>query len=407
MIRSIAPLYAVLGWFAATGGALGAIAIRIADPVPQLPSTFGFGDAALVGFGVLGIAFATVGGLLTVKRPSNVIGWLMVVIGVGYAVGVFWAAVTFSLAADSSKADWLDVRLAAWLTVLFTSLGGAVFVIGFVFPTGRGQTPAWDRALKIAAILAPFMFITVFLIRPGPLHVFQDIENPFGFGPDFRPWLGDDVSARLASMSVVILPVVIWSLASRYRQAGLVERQQLKWFALATGVTIGTLAIATIGALLTDDPPELGLALFGFVGALIPVAIGIAILRHGLYDIDRLISRTLGYGVITVVLAAVFAASVFGLSVLLGTLADGNSLAVALSTLIVAALFGPLRRRAQAAIDRRFDRAEYDTARIATEFSDRLRDEVDLATLTTDLAATASTTLSPTKLGIWIREPSR
>jgi hypothetical protein len=320
MIRRIAPVYALVGWIAATAGAIGAVVLRIIDPAPQIASTFGFGHAALLGFGILGISFASVGALLTVRRPRNVIGWLMVAIGVGYAVGVFWAAVTFSLAARPSAAGWFDVRVAGWLTVLFTTLGGAVFALGFVFPTGRGQTPAWDRALKVAVVLAPWMFVTVFLVRPGPLHVFPTIENPFGFGLDLRPWLGDGVSERISAMSVVLLPIVLWSLASRYRDADFVERQQLKWFALATGVTIAALAIAGISASLTKDPPEIGLALFGFVGALIPVAIGIAILRHGLYDIDRLISRTVGYGLVTGVLVVVFAASVVALSAVLGSM---------------------------------------------------------------------------------------
>ena len=396
--RRLALPYAIAGWLAAVAGAGAAIALRIVDPAPQLPSTFGFGDAALVGFAVLGIAFASVGAVLVVRRPGNVIGWLMVVIGDGYAVGIFWAAVTFSLAAHPSAISWLDVRVAGWLTVLFTSLGGAVFVLGFLFPTGRGQTPAWDRAIKVAAALTPFMFISVFLIRPGPLHVFPTIDNPFGFGFDLRPWLGDEVSARVSAMAAVLLPFVIWSITSRYRSAGRVERQQLKWFALAIGVAIACLAVAGLSASLFERPPEIGLALFGFAGALVPVAIGIAILRYRLYDIDRIISRTITYGALTLVLAAVFTVVVLVVGGVLPTVtsglllsSEGETIAVALSTLVVFALFQPVRARIQRAMDRRFDRARIDAERTAQ------------AAVTKDLSSTVYEVVRPESLGLWLR----
>jgi hypothetical protein len=304
--------------------------------------------------------------------------------------------------------SWLDLRVTAWLTVLFTTIGGGVFALGFIFPTGRGHTPAWDRGLRIAAVLTPVMFVTVFLIRPGPLHTFPTIDNPFGFGPDLRPLYGDEVSARISAMAVLLLPLVAWSVASRYRLAGHHERQQLKWFGLATVLTIGTLAIAGAGAVLFDDPPEVSLALFGFVGALVPVAIGIAILRHGLYDIDRLISRTLGYGLVTGVLVALLTVSVVALSAALGSLAEGNSLAVALSTLLVAVLFGPIRGRAQAVIDRRFDRARYDAQRTVDAFAEEVRNDVDLGALRSALLRKADEAVRPVMASVWLRDgPAR
>ena len=402
--RLLAAAYAVLGALAAVAGAVGAIAIRVVDPVPQVPSTFGFGDTALAGFAILGVAFASVGAMLVVRRPGNIIGWLMVVIGDGYAIGIFWAAVTFSLSAHPSAVPWLDVPMAGWLTVLFTSIGGLVFALGFVFPTGRGQTPAWDRALKIAAILAPFMFVSVFLIRPGPLHLFPTIENPFGFGPDPRAWLGDHVSERLSAMSAILLPLVVWSIVTRYRMAGPVERQQIKWVGLATAVTVASLAVAGLSASLSDRPSEIGLVMFGFGGALIPVAIGSAILRYGLYDIDRIISRTIAYLIITGLLIAAYAAAILVLQGPLGTITGGDTVSVALSTLVVAALFQPMRGRVQRAVDRRFDRARIDAERTTAAFSERLRDEVDIATVIADLDGTVRSTLKPAALGLWLRE---
>jgi hypothetical protein len=160
-------------------------------------------------------------------------------------------------------------------------------------------------------------------------------------------------------------------------------------------------------ALIGDKPPEAGLVVFGFAGALVPVAIGIAILRYNLYDIDRLISRSLGYALVTGTLAAVFAATAIGLSALLGTLAEGQSLAVAASTLLVLALFGPLRRRAQSAIDRRFDRASYDAARTVQALTARLRDDVDIDRVEADVLGVVDQTFHPTNAGMWLRGGSR
>jgi hypothetical protein len=401
--RVVTASYAILGALAAWAGAIGAIAIRIVDPVPQLPSTFGFGDTALAGFALLGVAFASVGALLVVRRPDNIIGGLMVVIGDGYAIGIFWAAVTFSLAAHPLAVPWLSVPVAGWLTVLFTSIGGLVFALGFIFPTGRGQTPAWDRALKVAAILTPFIFVILFLIRPGALHVFPTIDNPFGFGPDPRPWLGDHVSERLSAMTVIIFPLVVWSIVARYRMDDPIERQQIKWVGLATALTIASLVVAGVGASLSDRPPEIGLVMFGFGGTLIPVAIGVAILRYHLYDIDRVISRTLGYAVITGVLAAVFVAVVLVLTAVLSRFAEGETIAIAASTLVVFSLFQPLRRRIQRAVDRRFDRARYDSERTVAAFAERLRGEVDLANVNANLATTIRTAIAPASVAVWLR----
>jgi len=402
--------YAILGCLAAIAGAVGAVALRIADPVPQLKSTFGFGDTALVGFCVLGVSFAVVGALLVVRRPGNIVGWFMVAIGVGYAVGVFWAAVTYSLAAHPSAVSWLDMRVAAWLTVVFTTIGGLVFALGFVFPTGRGQTPTWDRWLRVAAVLAIPGFVFMFVIRPGPLHVFPDIENPFGFGFDLRLLYGDQVSERISAMSVVFVPLVVWSIVARYRHGGHVERQQLKWVGLATAVAIGALAVAGFSAGSGNRPSELGLAVYGFAGALIPVAIGIAILRHGLYDIDRIISRTIAYAAITAVLAVVFVAVILAVGSI-GTVitqglvpsTQGRSAGVAISTLVVFALFQPVRGRIQRAVDRHFDRARYDGEQTVAAFAERLRSDHDLASISADVTRTADATMHPTSAAIWLR----
>jgi len=279
--------------------------------------------------------------------------------------------------------------------------------LGFIFPTGRGQTPAWDRMIRLGAVSWPLMFTILFLIRPGPLHLFPFLDNPFGFGPDLRPIFGPRMSQVLASTSAAFVPFLGLSLASRYRMADAIGRQQLKWFVLALLVAIAGIAVAAVGAVVSEQPPEAGLVMFGFTGAFVPVAIGIAILRHGLYDIDRLISRSLGYAVVTSVLAAVFAVTAIALSAVLGSLAQGESLAVAASTLLVLGLFGPLRRRAQAAIDRRFDRARYDASLTVQALTARLRDDVDIDRVQSDVLGVVEQTFHPTNAGMWLRGVSR
>jgi hypothetical protein len=172
--------------------------------------------------------------------------------------------------------------------------------------------------------------------------------------------------------------------------------------------------VAGLSASLFDDPPEIGLALFGFAGALVPVAIGIAILRHGLYDIDRIITRTLGYAVVTGVLALVFIGVVLLLLALLTWVAkgfipssQGRSIAVAISTLVVFGLFQPVRRRVQRAIDRRFDRVRYDADQMVRTFAGRLRNDIDLGAVSQEIIDTATTAVRPATVTVWLRGTGR
>ncbi len=223
MIGRVAPWFALVGSALSLVGGVGAIGLRIIDPVPLLPGEFGFSDAALVGFELLGLMFASVGALLVVRRPTNAVGWCMVLIGDGYALGGLAAVVTCSALADG-PAGAETARLAAWATVLCTTIGGAVFGLGFIFPTGRGHTPAWDRLVRLGALTWPVLFVVAFLIRPGPLHLFPMLDNPFGFGPDLRPIFGSQISQVLASSSAAFVPFLGLSLASRYRMADAIGR---------------------------------------------------------------------------------------------------------------------------------------------------------------------------------------
>jgi len=403
MIRRLAPAYAVTGLTLAIASAIGAVGLRLVDPVPMLENTFGFSDAALLGFECFGVMFAAVGGLLVVRRPWNSVGWLMVFGGVAHAGGGLGTAVTSSALADGPTGAATGA-FAAWVTLACVSLGASVFVLAVIFPTGRGHTPRWHRVARLYLFVLAVL-TALLLTQPGPLNTFPAVDNPFPIGPQWTV-AGMPLSVVVTSASVVIGPTFALAIASRYRTSDSVGRRQLKWFILPMLVTIGALTIALVTPLATDDPPEVGLALFGFGGALIAVAIGIAILRHGLYDIDRLLSRTISYGIVTGVLVATFTIAVVGLSSVLGSVAAGNSLAVALATLLVAALSGPLRRRAQATIDRRFDRARYDATITIDTLTTRLRDDVAIERVEADVVGMVERTFHPAGAALWLRPRS-
>ena len=399
-------IFAVAGLTATLVGAIAAVTLRIVDPVPAIPDRFGFSDLALVGFEVMGVAFAAVGSLLVIRRPRNAIGWCMVVIGVGYGLGGAFAAATFSIAATATPSALETARFTGWLTVILTSVGGTLFIIGFIFPTGRGHTPRWDRFVRLCAISWPIGLLAL-VFQPGPLNIFPTLENPMAFGPDLRAAMGAQFSRIVLLGMPVLVATLVWSLVSRYRLASQTERQQLKWFALAIAVSIAAVSVAGVSAIVSDDPPEVGLALFGFAGAFVPVAIGIAILRHHLYDIDRIISRTIAYAIVTGLIGAVFVALLLSLTGVLTTVAGGETVAVAVSTLAGFALFQPLRRRVQRAIDRRFDRSHYDAELTVRSFAARLRGDVDLGAVRTEIVSTASSAVRPTTASVWLRGTPR
>jgi hypothetical protein len=402
-----ARIFVALGWAASLVTGIGAIGLRIIDPAPMVEDTYGFSDVALVGFVVMGIAFASVGSLLVIRRPRNAIGWCMVVTGVGHAAGVFAAAATSSLLAIDTQSALRAAQFSAWVTGFLVTVGG-VFLVGiaFIFPTGRGQTHRWDRLVRAFPIVGPIP-VLMLVLQPGPLHIVSSIENPFGVGPDWRLVAGVQFSTVVSVAVLLFPPFMVWSLISRYRLAGSIERQQLKWFALAIAVSVGGMAVAAVGAAVSRNPPEAGLAVFGFAGALVPVAIGIAILRYRLYDIDRLISRTIAYAVVTGTLGVIFGSLLLSMTSVMAAVSGGETVAVATSTLAASALFQPVRRRVQRAVDRRFDRSRYDADLTVRAFAARLRDDLDLTAVGAEIVGTASSAVRPTTASIWLRGASR
>ena len=397
--------FATAGLGLTVAGAVGTAIVRYVSPAPFIAVGFGFGGVAMVGYLIAGLTWASIGALLVVRRPENAVGWLMVLIGVGHALPQLTVCLAFSFAAEGTVDGERRAEIAGWVTVLLNLVAILQVAIGFIFPSGRAQTSRWAQFMRIFWAFA-IVFVVVSLSQPGPLQIIPGLENPFGFGPDLR---GDRPFAPiLALMTVVIFGCLAGSMVSRYRAAGSVERHQMKWFVLASGLSAIGLGVVASEAILMSRPVDaIGLTLHVFAGALVPIAIGIAILRYRLYEIDRIISRTISYGATTAVLAAVFGLVALALGTTLGSIAEGDTIAVAGSTLFVAAMFGPLRRRAQTIVDRRFDRSGYDANLIVHAMTARLRDDVDLDRVEAHVLGVVDRTFHPTTASMWLRGASR
>jgi hypothetical protein len=278
---------------------------------------------------------------------------------------------------------------------------GVLVFTPLVFPTGRLLSARW-RLVAVVAAVGTAAIITLSALQPmlqGEDH--HPVRNPIGVAGVPDPEEGA-LGAILFGLLLLCAAAAVTSVVVRFRRSQGVERQQLKWFTYAAALLI-------LFLLVTDYLlPQSGVVevLYGLVVALVPVAAGIAILRYRLYDIDRLINRTLVYGALTALLGAVYAAAVLVGGQLFGGV-GGNppSWAVAGATLAVAALFQPARRRIQQVVDRRFNRRKYDAAKTVEAFSTRLRDHVDLDTLSAELLAVVDQTMEPTRVSLWLRPP--
>ena len=345
------------------------------------------------------LATGAVGTLIGLRRAGNTIGWLLRLAAFGFATGSLLVIYVEVAVAQPGS-------LPVGPTVVW--LGDLMFQVGFVvatfllllFPTGRLPSPRWKPVVWIAAIGMALMFAAV-LFGPGAFEGLP-IENPLAL-EETSPILGVFEGGFYVTLVAILASVA--SLIVRYRQAVAEERQQLKWVAfgvvvLAMGVA-GTVVWDMVNGAteLSDDTGNLVIALSLTV---VPISIGMAILRYRLYDIDRIISRTVSYGVVTVLLGSAFAGLVFVLGGLLPS--RGGSLVVAGSTLAVAALFNPLRRRVQSIVDRRFNRSRYDLSRTIEAFAQRLNTEVDLDQLGRELQFVAAESMHPKSMSLWVRD---
>jgi hypothetical protein len=405
MTGAVARAVAVVGLALAIVGAVGTAVVRYWSQAPFAATTFGFGGAAMVGYLIAGLTWASIGTLLVFRRPANAVGWLMVAVGVGFSLSQLTVSLTFAFLAEHTAPGERLAQITGWITVLLQLVAILQLAIGFLFPTGHAQSNGWHRFMRLFWVIA-MLFVLISLTQPGPLQLVPAVENPIGFGPDLRG--GRPIAPILALGTLIIFASLGISMITRFRTADRVERQQLKWFVLALGVSAIALGVATWESVFMDGPVSgNSLTVYVFSGALVPVAIGIAILRYRLYEIDRIISRTIGWAIVTGVLLAVFAGTVVGLQAILSNITQGETVAVAASTLVAFFLFQPLRRRVQSVVDRRFNRAGYDAERTARDFAERLRDQVDLATLGDEVSSVVDTALRPRAVGLWIRASGR
>jgi hypothetical protein len=345
-------------------------------------------------------AFMVVGAIIVAHRPGNAVGWIFSAIGLLTATGVL--ATEYAEYATRTRPDLSSgVVLASWYTSWwwYPTLVLVLVFTPLVFPTGRLLSARW-RPVAVVAMAGTAAIVTLSALQPTLQNEDQyAIRNPIGLAGAPDPEEGV-LGAVLFGLLGLCAAAAVASVVLRFRRARGVERQQLKWFTSAATLMI-------LFLVLTDyllPPSGVVEVLYGLVVALVPVAAGVAVLRHRLYDIDRLLNRTLVYGLLTAILGLVYAGVVLILGQVFGGVTeDPPSWAVAGATLAVAALFQPARRRSQAVVDRRFNRRRYDAAKTIQAFSTRLRDEIDLDTLAIELLAVVDQTMESTRVSLWLR----
>jgi hypothetical protein len=358
--------------------------------------------AARIGWG----AFPTVGAVIVARQPHNRIGWLCCAIGLLLGPAFFgqdyaWYALIHEPGAVPG--GWAMAWLGQWPWSIAV---GLLWFLLLLFPNGRLVSPRWRPvAWAQAGNIAVLCVWAAFAPRPLEAIGLEHLTNPLGLQQAEAAFtlligIAFPIGALLAVLSVA-------SMVVRFRRARGVERQQLKWFTYAAVLVTLVWLVFFAAGLDRLLPPLLVFIASDIWLAGIPAAIGIAVLRYRLYDIDRLINRTLVYGLLTALLAGVYAGIVLTLGQLFGGLGDDPpSWVVAGATLAVAALFQPARRRIQRGVDRRFNRRKYNTAQTIAAFSARLRDEIDLDTLSAEVLAVVEQTMQPTQFSLWLRPTS-
>ena len=383
----------------------------------QPPSSWGTGGlSAVLIFLLPFLAFPVVGALIASRRPENPIGWICL------AVGFFWMlnSMTSAYGVYGMVANPGSVPLPAQVG----SLGGWLWVPGgglvgiyllLLFPDGKLLSRRWRPLAWLSGAVIVLLSLSI-LLTPGPLDALGGVRNPFGL--EGRPWVADALKAGRLLLLLCFLASAL-SLVLRFRRSGGEERQQIKWIAFAASFFGLVYLAATIGAVFVRDialdvtggtPTPLWLQLLQDAVSLssvgISIAIGFAVLKYRLYDIEVIINRTLVYGALTAMLALVYLGGVTATQAIFRALTgqeEQPQLAVVVSTLVIAALFTPLRRRIQGFIDRRFYRRKYDARKTLETFSARLQEETVLDALNDELVSVVRETMQPAHVSLWLR----
>ena len=373
-----------------------ALAQTMSSTAPELP----YDRVVEAGFTLPSVLmFSIVGAIIASRHSRNAIGWIFCTVGLVVGVGEFaggyaetWLASSWGSQSLGQTAAWF----ASWWWTLVVLVPTTFLLL--LFPDGRLPSPRW-RPVAWLAGLGISGFVVGYALEPGPLGDFPQIANPYGV---------DSPVVRVATLaaSVVVGVCMVASAISvivRARYARRIERQQIKWLAYGGAVVVGAIFVAGAISIWSETASiaVISLALLG-----LPVFTGVAIVRYRLYEIDLLINRTLVYGTLTGTLALLYFGGVATAQAIFRALTGQEQqpqLAIVVSTLVIAALFSPLRRRIQGFIDRRFYRRKYDARKTLEAYSAKLRDETDLDALSDDLMGVVRETMQPAHVSLWLR----
>jgi hypothetical protein len=381
------------------------VLIRSAPQVPSSVSTrFTLTDLLI---GVPFLAFPIVGALIASRRTFNPIGWICLAVGFLFLLlGVSEYYGIYGVAKPGSVPFPIGVAwLGNWLWM--PAVGLFATYLFMLFPDGRLPSRRWRPLAWLSGAVIVVLSLS-FGLAPGPVASLPGkIRNPFGL--ESFPWLSDAANVGFPLLALCILASVV-SLVLCYRRSRDEEREQIKWIAFAASVVGLLFLIGLVISLIYGSKPPSWTRLLDTMTALsytgVPIAVGFAVLRYRLYDIDVIINRTLVYGSLTAMLALVYFGGVTAAQAIFRTLTGQEQqpqLAIVVSTLVIAALFNPLRRRIQSFIDRRFYRKKYDARKTLEGFSARLRDETNLGALSDELVAVVRETMQPVHVSLWLR----
>ena len=350
------------------------------------------------------VAYAGVGWWLVARRPDHAIGWLLILVAVGFAATTPTGLDPVALASGEADA-------VSWFRAWWSTWGASITFLGFLgialtFPSGRLPPGRW-RAPVIGGIVFIVVATILVAVRPtfdlaidgGPDII---VTNRLAVAPDAPIWsVIDAIDDLIFVFLFAFLAIAIIGMFVRYSRSEGIVRLQLRWLVAALAAILTTVIFAIVASSVVGEVAGIWIpAVIAYL--LVPLSIGVAISRYRLFEIDRIISRTIGWSLVSGLLVAAFAILVVGLQAALANVTQGESLAVAASTLVAFALFQPVRRTVQRAVDRRFDRSRYDAQLTVDAFAERLRDEVDLDTLAGELERTVSGAIRPTAASLWL-----